>query len=76
MKLDSTPTPPPILSPNGEPRIMPQDITASINACAAHCEDKAAAVRNHLLRGQAKALALPNLGLLGFDAAAQASFKD
>lgn len=48
---------------------MPQDITASINACAAHYGEEAEAVRDYLLQGQAKALALPNRGPLKFDAA-------
>jgi len=70
------PAPYPLFSPKQRATHIPLDITASINACAAHCGDKDEAVRNHPLSGQAKALTLPNRGLLRFDAAAQASFKD
>ncbi len=47
---------------------MVQDITASIEACAAHYGDEAEEVRAYLTEGQAKALALPNRGPLKFDA--------
>lgn len=47
---------------------MVQDISASIEACAAHYGEDAGAVRDYLIQGQAKALALPNRGPLRFDA--------
>ena len=47
---------------------MVQDISASIEACAAHYGDDANAIREYLVRGQARALALPNRGPLRFDA--------
>ena len=47
---------------------MVQDISASIEACAAHYGDDADAVRDYLTQGQARALALPNRGTLKFDA--------
>ena len=47
---------------------MVQDISASIKACAAHYGEDAGAVRDYLIQGQAKALALPNRGPLRFDA--------
>ena len=43
---------------------MAQDITRSIEACAAHYGDEAKAVKKYLIEGQAKALALPNRCLL------------
>ena len=46
---------------------MAQDITRSIEACAAHYGDEAKAVKSYLVEGQAKALALPNRGPLTFD---------
>jgi ectoine hydroxylase-related dioxygenase (phytanoyl-CoA dioxygenase family) len=47
---------------------MVQDISASIEACAAHYGEDADAVRDYLTQGQARALALPNRGPLRFDA--------
>jgi len=47
---------------------MVQDISASIDACAAHYGEDADAVREYLTQGQARALALPNRGALRFDA--------
>ena len=44
-----------------------QDISESIERCAAHYGDDAAAMRNYLLRGQRDAIALPNRGPLRFD---------
>ena len=46
---------------------MAQDITRSIEACAAHYGDEAKAVKSYLVEGQAQALALPNRGRLTFD---------
>jgi len=46
---------------------MFQDISRSIEACAAHYGDEASAMKSYLLDGQAKALALPNRGPLKFD---------
>lgn len=46
---------------------MVQDISASIDACAAHYGEDADAVRAYLIEGQARALALPNRGKLRFD---------
>lgn len=46
---------------------MVQDISKSIEACAAHYGDEADAVRKYLIDGQARALALPNRGALRFD---------
>ncbi|WP_026942062.1 phytanoyl-CoA dioxygenase family protein [Hellea balneolensis] len=46
---------------------MFQDISQSIEACAAHYGDEAEAVKTYLIEGQAKALALPNRGPLKFD---------
>ncbi len=56
-------------SPYGQVKgeIMVQDISASIDACAAHYGDEAEAVREYLVQGQARALALPNRGPLRFD---------
>jgi ectoine hydroxylase-related dioxygenase (phytanoyl-CoA dioxygenase family) len=48
---------------------MVQDISRSIDACAAHYGEDAEAVRTYLIDGQARALALPNRGPLRFDAA-------
>ncbi len=47
---------------------MYQDISRSIEACAAHYGEEAEAVKAYLIEGQAKALALPNRGPLKFDA--------
>lgn len=47
---------------------MVQDISASIDACAAHYGDDADAVREYLIQGQTRALALANRGPLRFDA--------
>lgn len=47
---------------------MVQDIRKSIEACAAHYGDDADAVRQYLIEGQARALALPNRGPLRIDA--------
>lgn len=47
---------------------MVQDISRSIEACAAHYGADADAVKTYLIEGQAKALALPNRGPLTFDA--------
>ncbi len=46
---------------------MVQDITNSIEACAAHYGDDADAMRDYLLTGQAKALELDNRGSISFD---------
>ena len=46
-----------------------QDITKSIEACAAHYGDQAHAMRDYLLAGQAAALALDNRGPIEFDTA-------
>ncbi len=46
---------------------MVQDISRSIEACAAHYGDEAEAVKSYLIEGQAKALAMPNRGPLKFD---------
>lgn len=46
---------------------MVQDISRSIEACAAHYGEEANAVREYLTQGQARALALPNRGPLRFD---------
>lgn len=48
--------------------MMFQDISASIEACAAHYGEDADHVRAYLIDGQARALALPNRGPLRFDA--------
>ena len=45
---------------------MFQDISQSIEACAAHYGDDAQAVKKYLINGQAKALALPNRSPLKF----------
>ena len=47
---------------------MVQDISASIDACAAHYGDDHDAVRAYLTQGQTRALALPNRGPLRFNA--------
>jgi len=47
---------------------MFQDISASIDACAAHYGEDAEHVRAYLLDGQARAAALPNRGALRFEA--------
>ena len=46
---------------------MYQDITRSIEACAAHYGDDAGAMKTYLIEGQAKALKLPNRGPLEYD---------
>ncbi|AEE22978.1 Phytanoyl-CoA dioxygenase [Glaciecola sp. 4H-3-7+YE-5] len=46
---------------------MIKDISASIEACAAHYGENADAMRQYLIEGQAKAVALPNRGPLTFD---------
>ena len=46
---------------------MFQDISASIDACAAHYGEDADNVRAYLLDGQARAAALPNRGPLRFE---------
>lgn len=48
---------------------MVQDITKSIEACAAHYGADAGAVETYLKEGQARALAMPNRGALRFDEA-------
>ena len=48
---------------------MPLDITASIEACAAHYGESADEVRQYMIDGQKRALALPNRGPLKFDKA-------
>ena len=45
---------------------MFQDISQSIEACAAHYGDDAQAVKKYLINGQARALALPNRSPLKF----------
>ena len=45
---------------------MVQDISRSIEACAAHYGDEAEAVKTYMIEGQAKALAMPNRGPLQF----------
>ena len=47
---------------------MVQDISRSIEACAAHYGDDATAMKTYLLAGQAKALALPNRGPIKYGA--------
>ena len=44
-----------------------QDITESIDACAAYYGDDAVAVKQYLLDGENRALELPNRGPLKFD---------
>ncbi len=46
---------------------MVQDISRSIDACAAHYGDDAEAMKAYLIAGQAKALVLPNRGPLKFN---------
>ena len=46
---------------------MFQDISRSIEACAAHYGEDAQAVKTYLIEGQKKAMALPNRGPLKFD---------
>ena len=48
-------------------KVMVQDISRSIEACAAHYGDEAESVKAYLLEGQAKALSMPNRGPLRFD---------
>lgn len=50
---------------------MVQDISRSIEACAAHYGEDADAVRTYLIEGQARALALTNRGPLRFDEAGE-----
>lgn len=47
---------------------MVQDISRSIEACAAHYGADAAAMKTYLIEGQAKALAIPNRGPFKFNA--------
>lgn len=47
---------------------MIRDISASIDACAAHYGEDADVVRRYMIEGQKRALALPNRGPLKFDA--------
>lgn len=47
---------------------MYQEISESIDACAAHYGDDEGAMKAYLIEGQEKALALPNRGPLRFDA--------
>jgi len=46
---------------------MIQDITQSLEACASHYGQDANAVRDYLIQGQKRALALPNRGPIRFD---------
>ncbi len=46
---------------------MFQDISKSIEACAAFYGDDADAVRRYLIEGQERALALPNRGPIRFN---------
>lgn len=46
---------------------MVLDISRSIEACAAHYGNESEAVKDYLIQGQARALALPNRGPLRFD---------
>ena len=46
---------------------MIKDISQSIEACVAHYGDQAEAMREYLIEGQKRALALPNRGPLRFD---------
>ena len=46
---------------------MFQDITQSIEACAAYYGDEAEQMKQYLIQGQEKALALPNRGPIRFD---------
>jgi len=48
---------------------MGHDISQSIEACAAHYGEDREAVKAYLIKGQAKALSMPNRGPLKFDAA-------
>ncbi|MFK8021335.1 MAG: phytanoyl-CoA dioxygenase family protein [Pseudomonadales bacterium] len=50
---------------------MQQDISQSIEACAAHYGDDADAMRQYLLEGQQEALNLPNRGPIVFNADGQ-----
>ena len=45
-----------------------QDISKSIEACAAHYGEQAVAMRDYLVAGQEAALALDNRGPIEFDA--------
>ncbi len=47
---------------------MGHDISQSIEACAAHYGEDREAVKAYLIKGQAKALSMPNRGPLKFDA--------
>jgi len=46
---------------------MVQDISKSIDACAAHYGEEAAAMRTYLIEGQTRALAMDNRGPIEFD---------
>ncbi len=46
---------------------MPQDISKSIEACAAHYGNDADAMRDYLITGQERARSLPNRGPVKFD---------
>jgi len=52
---------------NNKSDFMVQDISKSIEACAAYYGKDAGAVRQYLTQGQERALALPNRGPLRFD---------
>ena len=47
---------------------MKQDTSKSIDACAAHYGDQAEAMRQYLLEGERKALAMDNRGPVRFEA--------
>ena len=55
------------VDPNHRGGTIMQDITQSIEACAAYYGDNADAVRQYLIEGQKRALALPNRGPLRFN---------
>ena len=46
---------------------MFKDISQSIEACAAYYGDQAEQMKDYLIQGQKKALALPNRGPIRFD---------
>ena len=46
---------------------MKQDISQSIEACAAHYGEDADAMRNYLIEGERKAYLLDNRGAIRFD---------
>ena len=48
--------------------IMKQDISKSIEACAAHYGEQADAMRTYLVEGEKQALIMSNRGPLRFDA--------